>query len=150
MKIEIDINKVYETLTVAIKNKEMNDQVTDLMKKLEEDTSIKIIGKREDSIYLLDPNEIVCFYSEANKVKFDTIERQYETKDKLYEIEEKLAHHRFLRLSKYAIANVDMIKKIEVEFNGSLVVHFKNGKTEGISRRNISSVKNYLGIGGKK
>jgi len=78
------------------------------------------------------------------------MERQYESKDKLYELEEKLSKHGFVRLSKYAIANIHMIKRIEVEFNGSLVVHFKNGKCEGISRRNVSKVKNYLGIGGSK
>ena len=150
MKVEIDINAAHETLIISIKNNEMTDEVTDIIKKLESDSTAKIIGKHNDSIYLLDPKEIVCFYSEGNKVKTDTLERQYEVKEKLYALEEKLQRHGFVRLSKYAIANVHMIKRIEVEFNGSLLVHFKNGKNEGISRRNVSKVKNYLGIGGQK
>lgn len=150
MKVEIDISAVHETLIVSIKNNEMTDEVTEIIEKLETDSTSKIIGKSNDSIYLLDPREIVCFYSEGNKVKLDTLERQYEAKEKLYIIEEKLKRHGFVRLSKYAIANVNMIKRIEVEFNGSLLVHFKNDKCEGISRRNVSKVKNYLGIGGKK
>jgi len=150
LKVEIDINAAHETLIVSIKNNEMTDEVTEVIKKLESDSTTKVIGKLDESIYLLDPKEIVCFYSEGNKVKLDTLEKQYEAKEKLYAFEEKLERHGFVRLSKYAIANVNMIKRIEVEFNGSLVVHFKNGKCEGISRRNVSKVKNYLGIGGTK
>jgi len=150
LKVEIDINAAHETLIVSIRNKEMNDDVTEIIKKLESESTTRIIGKKDDSIYILDPTEIICFYTEGNKVKLDTMDRQYESKDKLYELEDKLTKHGFVRLSKYAIANIKMIKRIEVEFNGSLVVHFKNGKCEGISRRNVSKVKHYLGIGGSK
>ncbi len=149
MKVEIDIKATYEELVVSIKNNKMNDEVTEVIKKLETNNAEKIIGKVDNSIYIITPSEIVYFYTEGSKVKFDTLERQYEAKNKLYEFEEQLEKHGFVRLSKYAVANINMIKSIEVEFNGSLVVHFKNGKCEGISRRNVSKVKNYLGIGGK-
>lgn len=146
MKVEIDIQEKYEALIVCIKNNTLNDEVTSLMKKLESDTAKKIVGKRNDSIFLLDPSDIVFFYSEGNKLKADTMEKQYEVKEKLYVLEEMLQSFGFVRLSKYALANVNMIQCINVEFNGSLVVQFKNGKTEGISRRNITKVKKYLGI----
>lgn len=146
MKIDIDINKMYDSLMVSIKNNEMNEQVTQLIKKLESDNTKNILGKIDDSIYLLKPEDMICIYSEAGKVKADTMERQYELKDKLYQLEDQLSSMGFVRLSKYAIANVNMIKRIDVEFNGSLVVTFKNGKSEGISRRNVSKVKNYLGL----
>lgn len=146
MKVEIEIKEHYESLTVCIKNNTLSDEVTQLMKKLESDHSKKIVGKRDDSIFLLEPKDIVFFYSEGNKLKVDTMEKQYEVKDKLYVLEDMLSPYGFVRLSKYALANVNMIKCIDVEFNGSLVVQFKNGKTEGISRRNITKVKKYLGI----
>jgi len=143
VKVDIDIKKEYETLTVAIKNNEMNQEVTSIVEKLQSDNGRQIIGKNHDALYILHPKDIVVFYSAGQKIKCDTLNDSFEVKEKLYEVE-SIDH--FIRLSKYAIANVKMIEKINVEFNGSLVVYFKNGKTEGISRRQVSSVKRYLGL----
>lgn len=143
MKVDIDINKQYETLTVEIKNNEMNQEVTSIINKLQNDQQTQVVGKKEEALFILNPQDIVVFYSAGQKIKCDTLTDSFEVKEKLYEAE---SLDNFIRLSKYAIANIKMIEKINVEFNGSLVVYFKNGKTEGISRRQVSSVKKYLGL----
>ena len=146
MKIDIDINNMYDTLIVSIKNNKMTDDVTNIIKRLEANDKQTIIGKKENNMYILEPDEVVCFYTEGQKVKASTMTDSYEVKEKLYQLESSLESFGFIKLSKYAVANIKMIKKIEVEFNGSLIVHFKNSKTESISRRQVSKVKIALGL----
>lgn len=146
MKLDIDIQAKYETLKVIIQNNQLDEHVTDLIKKLEEQKGHLINGKKQDSYYPLSHKDIVCFYSMGSKIYADTLTDTYEVKEKLYQLEDKLQSEGFIRLSKYAIGNTKMILKIDVEFNGSLVIQFKNQKTEGISRRNLSKVKKALGL----
>lgn len=150
MKIELDIQKEYEKLVVSIKNNMVNDEVNGIIKKLESNNDIKIIGKKDESIYRLATEDIVCFYSEGSKVKAETMKDKFDIKEKLYVLEELLKHKGFVRLSKFSIGNVNKIKRIDVEFNGSMVIVFKNDRSEIISRRQVKYVKDYLGIGGKK
>lgn len=149
MKIDIDINKDYEETTIIIKAPELTSEIMELMQKLKNTKSKSIVGNDNQKMYILNPKDILLFYSEEQRVKADTINGCYEIKQKLYELEEELYEFGFIRISKFAIANVNKIKDIEMFFNGSLVVNFINGRQEVISRRFVSKVKEYIGVGGK-
>lgn len=149
MKIDIDINENYDEFTLVIKAPEMTEEITELMTKLKNNSNKNIIGRIEQKLHILNYKDILVFYSEGQKIYADTMNGTYEVKQKLYEIEERLVEKSFVRISKFAIANINKIKNIEMFFNGSLVVNFINGKQEMISRRYVSKVKEYLGLGGK-
>lgn len=149
MKIHMDINKDYDELTVIIKAKEITKEVTNLMEKLENNKDKTIVGKNNQKMYILNPQDITLFYTSNQKVYADSKDGTFEVKEKLYELEESLKGYSFVRISKFAIANINEIKNIEMFFNGTLVVNFNNGKQETISRRYVSKVKNFIGLGGK-
>lgn len=149
MKIDIDLNPEYKDITVTIKAPEMKTEVTELMNRLQSPKSKSIIGKIDQKLFILNPHDIVIFYSNEQKVLAETMDKAYEVKQKLYELEEELGGESFVRISKYAIVNIDKIKDIEMFFNGSLVVNLVNNKQEYISRRYVSKVKQYIGMGGK-
>lgn len=151
MKFDIDINPSYEDISVVIKSPDMNAEVTGIMTKLQTDTVQQetISGRIDQKIFVLDPKDILLFYSENGKVMADTMEASYEIKQKLYAVEESLKQSTFIRISKSAIVNVKRIKNIEMFFNGSLVVKFHNGHEEIISRRYVAKVKEFIGMGGK-
>jgi len=150
MKFDIDINNDYKEIVIVIKAPEMNQEVTDLITKLQSKKTNTISGIMNEKIFVLQPDEIMLFYTEAKKVYADTINGSYEVKQKLYEIEADLEGTSFIRISKSAIVNIKLIKNIEIVFNGSLVVKFANGHEEIISRRFINKVKEFIGLGGKK
>lgn len=150
MKFDIDINNDYKEIVIVIKAPEMNQEVTDLITKLQSKKTNTISGIMNEKIFVLQPDEIMLFYTEAKKVYADTINGSYEIKQKLYEIEADLEGTSFIRISKSAIVNIKLIKNIEIVFNGSLVVKFANGHEEIISRRFINKVKEFIGLGGKK
>ncbi|KNF08510.1 transcriptional regulator, LytTR family [Gottschalkia purinilytica] len=149
MKIDIDINEDYQETTITIKSPEMTSEIIELMEKIKGTKNKSIIGNYNQKIYILNPEDILVFYSKEQKVFADTIDGTYEVKQKLYELEDELKLLSFVRISKFAIANINKIKDIEMFFNGSLVVNFINGKQETISRRYVQKVKEYIGIGGK-
>jgi DNA-binding LytR/AlgR family response regulator len=149
VKIDIDINENYDELTLTIKAPEMTSEISELMCKLQNTNNKSIIGKIGTKMYILSPQDILLFYSQGQKIFADTIDGTYEVKQRLYEIEALLTVTFFVRISKFAIANLNKIKDIEMFFDGSLIVNFINVKQETISRRYVSKVKKYLGLGGK-
>jgi len=150
MKFDIDINNDYKEIVIVIKAPQMNEEVTNLMAKLQTPKTNTISGLKDEKIFVLSKEEILLFYTEDKKVYADTMDSSYEIKQKLYEIEAELEGTSFIRISKAAIVNIKMIKNIEVIFNGSLVVKFANSHEEIISRRFVNKVKEFIGLGGKR
>ena len=148
MKIDIDINTIYEELKVILQSPKMTEEVNEIIKVLNEKKNDKIFGKINDKTYILECKDIVRFYSYSQKVKAETLDKTYEIKMKLYEIEEKLHNTSFVRISKFAIVNVDQINNLELLFNGNISINLKNGQKESISRRYTKKVKEFIGMGG--
>ena len=74
----------------------------------------------------------------------DTKDGNFEIKFKLYEIEERLSNLHFIRISKFAIVNIEQINNIELSFGGSLIINLVNGRKETISRRYTKKVKDFI------
>lgn len=150
MKYELDINPSYIEVKVVIQAPQMNTEVSSLIDKIESVKSVVISGKQDTQIYVLDAKEIDYFYTLGRKVFASTSEQTFEVKQKLYELEEIVPKDRFIRISKSAIINIFKIQAINMSFNGSLVVQFKNNKEEIISRRYVNAVKKFINLGGEK
>jgi len=152
MKIDIDIDQKYKNVEVMIKAPKMNDEVTKLVNQLKDKSKeiTRISGKIDDRIYILEPIEVLLFYSSLGKVYASTMKGTYEIKQTLYSLEDNLATSSFVRISKSAIVNIKKIKNIEVSFNGSLVVRFHNNQEEIISRRYVTKFKKFIGLGGQQ
>jgi DNA-binding LytR/AlgR family response regulator len=150
MKIDIDINEKYESLSILIKAPKMNKEVSQIIDKLNNDDKkmMSISGKIDDKIYVLNPSDIMIFTSYAGKVYAQTKDKELEIKQTLYALEESFSGTSFIRISKSAIVNINKIKNVEVSFNGSLVVKMLNGHQEMISRRFVSKFKKFINIGG--
>jgi len=74
--------------------------------------------------------------------------KQLEIRMKLYEVEEILSSHHFMRFSKSVIGNLNRIQRFELSFNGNLCVYFTSGNKEYISRKYVANIKNRLEMGG--
>src|SRR5699024_11036473 len=109
-----------------------------------------IFGIDGDQTILLQPEEIDFIYSENRKVFAAIGNKQLEIRMKLYEVEDILTGHSFLRFSKSVIGNLNNIQRFELSFNGNLCVYFMSGNKEYISRKYVSGIKRKLMMGGKK
>ena len=149
MKIDLDVDEKYEELSVLIKSGKLDDEVLEIMKKLKEKKIENFLGNKNERIYILKPSDIICFYSESQKIMADTEEGSFEIKLKLYEIEELLIKLPFVRTSKFAIVNIEKINNIELSFGGNLIINLVNGRKETISRRYMKKVKEFIKMEGK-
>lgn len=69
----------------------------------------------------------------------------YETKYRLYELDEML-NHIFLRSAKSMIINIRKIKSVKSEINGRMTAELLNGEKVIIARRYVKDLKERLGI----
>ena len=89
-------------------------------------------------------NDINFHISENDKI-FALADDKYQVKQRLYQIENRLDDN-FIRINQSCIANIRQIKKVQATFSGAFDVVFKNGYRDYISRRNLNSVKERLGV----
>ena len=104
-----------------------------------------ILGYTGDDIIEIDPQDVVCFYIENKRLYAATKERDLLIKMRLYEIEAMLGGD-FVKINQSTVANVHMIEKFSVSLGASLTVHFKNGRRDYVSRRQVRAVKERMGI----
>ncbi|MDD6038641.1 MAG: LytTR family DNA-binding domain-containing protein [bacterium] len=100
----------------------------------------------DGAIHLVDPEEIYYFETVDQRVFAYAKEAVYETKCRLYELEEQLPKQDFFRASKSTILNLDKIKSLSPAFGGRFEVKLTNGERLLISRQYVSALKEKLGI----
>lgn len=149
MKVEIKIIPNLDETVIKIETSEITEEIQVLLDKLNQSSRNLITGIQKHKFFVLNTDEINFFFCENQKVYANSDSGIYEVRYKLYEIENQFKNTSFIRLSKSVIANVNKINNLEMSFNGSMCVNFKNGSEEFISRRYVGNIKNYLNIGGK-
>ena len=140
IKVFIDKTKEEEVLVFA---HERNALVNEI-ERIVQENNLELIGYKENEASKLKLFDVNCFISENNKV-FALTKEKLQLKFRLYQIEEMLDEN-FIKINQSCIANIRQIEKVQATFSGSLQVVFRNGYCDYISRRNLKSVKERLGV----
>ncbi len=148
MKINIDIDDKYDGPSITIQTNEWSDELEEIINTIRKRKTERLFGVVDDQTELLDPSDIDYIYAEKRKIFAALEDRNVELKMKLYEVEDMLMPHHFLRFSKSVIGNLNRIQRFELSFNGNLCVYFHSGNKEYISRSQVSKVKERLMMGG--
>ena len=143
MKCELHIDKNTDE-RVLIYAHEQNKAVEEI-KSFVENQDIELIGYKDGEIEKLNPNKVNCFIIENSKIYAITDDDKYHVKLRLYNLEEMLGDS-FIKINQSCIANIRKIKKFDSSISGTLSVVFKNGYIDYVSRRNIKSIKERLGL----
>ncbi len=143
MKLRITIDKTREE-EIHIYAHERTRLIDDI-ESLINDYKKEIIGYTDGGAYKLSPAQITCFVVENNKVYAIRGKEKLQIKVRLYQLEEMLSGG-FVKINQSCIANINEIKKFDTSISGTLKVIFKNGYSDYVSRRNIKTVKERLGV----
>lgn len=130
---------------LILKCRSVDDNVMKLINLLKTGSS-KLNIQKDGSIFLIDPKEIYYFESVDTKVFAYAKTSVYETKSKLYELEEELDGLNFIRASKSVILNIDKIKSLAPAFGGRFEALLMNGEKVIISRQYVAILKQKLGL----
>ncbi len=143
MKFRLFIGKDLDEEVIVYAKSE--NKLTQEIKRLCEEDDFELIGIKDRESVKLDLIDINCFVVEDNKVFALTDKDKYQLKYRLYQLEESLGNN-FVKINQSCIGNIRKMKKFDATFSGTLTVKFKNGYTDYVSRRNLKSHKERLGL----
>ncbi|MCR5556055.1 MAG: LytTR family transcriptional regulator DNA-binding domain-containing protein [Butyrivibrio sp.] len=147
MKITIETPLPGEEDEIIIKMAELSDDVLKMVRRLKDGGSKDTMAVYADeSIQMVPTRDILYFDAADDHVFAYTKGNCFDTKKKLFEIEELLSDSAFLRISKNAIVNIRAIDHLSPEFNGRFIASLKNGEDIIISRGYVPELKKKLGI----
>ncbi|WP_026529243.1 LytTR family DNA-binding domain-containing protein [Butyrivibrio sp. VCD2006] len=148
MKITIETPLPGEEDEIIIRMAELDDEVLKTIRRLKDGVSKETMAVYADeSIRMVPTRDILYFDATDNHVFAYTKNDCFDTRKKLFEIEELLSESSFLRISKNAIVNIKTIDHLSPEFNGRFIASLKNGEDIIISRGYVPALKKKLGIG---
>ncbi|SJZ63294.1 LytR/AlgR family response regulator transcription factor [Garciella nitratireducens] len=102
---------------------------------------------KEDTVKLIDIEEIVLIYAEDRNIYIKTEENIFQSHFSLQELENKLGDKGFFRTHRSYLVNLNKIKEVSPWFNGSYVAKVEGFDGEvPISRNKVKSFKEILGI----
>ena len=140
--LNTEFSDKYEDLEIIIHANALNNQVQNIIEILQNLNlqPIKIIGKQNGNNFLLNEDDIICFYSENKSNYCRTNSGIFKINETLYNLESKLTSNNFIRISNSCIANINKIDCFNTEITGTIKVNFKDGSIDYVSRRRINTV----------
>jgi len=147
IKVTTNISNKYKDIEVCINAPERNEEV----QRLENDLLVKaskniqsVIGMQNNDIFLINVSEIIVFYGEDKNIFCRTKEGSYRVKEKMYYLEENLSNKDFIRISNSAIININQVKCFNTSIIGKIIVKFKDGTEENVSKRKTAEIMKFL------
>ena len=145
MKIIIEECKPEEEDQIIIRCREIDENLLKVISELKMGQK-KLTGMKDGIITMIDPSNVFYFEGVDNKVFLYCKQNVYETKQKLYEIEDEYKNTNFFRASKSVILNITKIKSISPAYSGRFEALLFNGERVVISRQYVPELKKKLGI----
>ncbi len=149
MKVEITIDEACKEPKILIITDRITEEVSEVLKQLSENSSEKgklLAGFCGDAAEVLEQSNIIRVYASGGKVFAVTEKGEYRLRLTLQEVEERLDQKIFVRISKSEIINLKKVKTFDLSFSGSIQVSLSNGTATYVSRRNVTKIKQMLGI----
>lgn len=100
-----------------------------------------LTGIQEDRQFEVPVSEVCYIEAVDNKVFLYTVKQVYETRQKLYELEELLREKYFLRVSKSLLLNLMKVRAIKPALNGRFTAVLQSGEEIIISRKYVPELK---------
>lgn len=145
MKITILEKSADEEDEIIIKCGYLDGSLTKLINQFKGNKG-KMNFYKDSKIVLVEQSEILYFESVDDTVFAYTKDGVYETKSKLYQLEEELPSSTFFRANKAVIVNLDKIDSLIPIFGGRFEAILQNGYKVVISRNYLSTLKEMLGL----
>ena len=145
MQVEIKIDPSQPEPKVVITAASMTEEVNRIVRRLSEEIPQVISGTRDGKLEVLEPEELIRIYAASGKVFAVTGKGEYTLRLQLYELEERLSPHQFVRISNSEIIHLKKVVNFNLSFAGTIYVKLSNGTVTYVSRRYVSKIKKILG-----
>lgn len=145
MKISIHVDENIKDTEISISCRQLTPQIEKVL------ATLRILDRqlmvtKNDETYILDVSKIVYIESVDRKTFVYTSDDCFESKLKLYELEEKLCECGFFRASKACVVRLKYIKSLKADINRKIRVTLENGEQIMVSRQYSEELKRKLGV----
>lgn len=144
MKVTIEYNNNLSEDEMIIQANPKIQDLSTITNIIEQRYSTSIFrGKKNEQIYFIRQQDIVCFRIENKVLYFYTATEKYSLNNRLYSVKKQLTAN-FLQISKSEIINIDYINYLQLNRNGIIEIKFKNNDFTYSSRRYLKIIKEAL------
>jgi len=147
VKVEIRLVPELEEPVVVIEAAERTEAVAQLAEKLEQLLPEPVTGWQAERAVRLNPAEVLRFYSRDKGVFAQTGQGEFAVRLRLYELEERLEKHTFVRISQSEIVNLKQVTALDLALTGTIKMTLTGGVVCYVSRRYVKKIKEALGLG---
>ena len=145
MKISIDIDPEKQDTEIRISCKRLTPEIERLIATLRM-VNQQLTVEKEQETYLVDVAKIMYIEAVDRKTFVYTKEECFESKLKLYEMEERLEDSGFFRASKSCLVHLRHIKSLKSDMDRKLKLTLENGENMIVSRQYADEIKRRLGV----
>ena len=125
---------------VEIRCHEMTEEVREIVAFVKTRQG-QLTGMQEGKQFEIAVTDLLYVEAVDNKVFLYTQKQVYETRQKLYELEELLREKYFLRVSKSLLLNLMKIQSLRPAMNGRMLAVLKGGEEIIITRKYVADLK---------
>ena len=144
INVRFEADKTIDDVEIVIRAAEKDDQIVSLIEKLSARGSVKLtVLDRNNCSCVIDEEEIVLVSADGKNVRVTATGGIYCAKQSLQSIEELLSR-KFLRVSRFELINLSMVRKYDFTIGGTLRIEFSNGMETWASRRYIPMIRERL------
>lgn len=143
MDVKISMIPESETELVDIRCHEENDSVREIAAFVRSRQG-QLSGALDGRQYNIPISEIMYIESVDNRTFIYTLQKVYESRQRIYELEENLKPKHFLRISKSSLVNLMKIISVKPALGGRFSAVLSNGEEIIISRKYVSELKKVL------
>ena len=147
IKVRTNISSEFQEIEVCINAPEKNEEVQRLENELlSRNVNVikQIIAMRNNDIFIINVSDVIMFFSEEKNNFCKTKDGIFLIKEKLYYLEDVLPSREFIRISNSTIINIKHVKCFNTSIIGRIVVKFKDGNEETVSRRSTAEIMKFL------
>lgn len=145
MKISINIDTSMQDTEIQISCNQLTPEIEKILATLRILNQQLMVTKNEET-HLLDVSKIIYIEAVDRKTFVYTKEEYYESKLKLYEMEERLIACGFVRISKSNLVQLRMIKSLKNDLDRKIRLTLENGEQIMVSRQYAEELKRRLGV----
>lgn len=95
---------------------------------------------------LLEPEDILRFYTDGKLVTAQTTKGSYTVRLRLYELEARLDGRQFVRISNSEIVNLKRVTALDLSLTGTIRMTLDGTVSAYVSRRYVKKIKQAVGL----
>jgi len=144
INVRFEKEKALNDIEIVIRADKRDEQINALNERLTNNETVRLtVLDNNNCPSVIDEKEIVFVSADGKNVQFVAVHGKYRAKQTLQSVENILSDY-FLRVSRYEIINLKMVRKYDFTLGGTLRIEFENGMETWASRRYIPLIKERL------